>query len=139
FAVSSLVGGFAGSPGVLVGARLTQGLGAALMMPAALSLLTTLFKEGSDRTKALGIWGGVAGLASAAGVFLGGVLSEGPGWRWVLFVYPPLCLLVLGGIYRLVPRDAHRPRIANFDARGAVLATRWRLLLAFTPVQAPAE
>src|SRR6266568_2502687 len=110
FAVSSLVGGFAGSPGVLVGARLTQGLGAALMMPAALSLLTTLFKEDPDRTKALGIWGGVAGLASAAGVFLGGVLSEGPGWRWVLFVKPP------------IRAGARAARSANWPAR----APCWR-------------
>ena len=73
FATSSLVGGLSGSAGVLVGARLAQGFGAALMLPAALSLLTTSFKEGPDRYKALGVWGGVAGLASAAGVFLGGV------------------------------------------------------------------
>ena len=66
FGVSSLAGGFAGSAGVLVGARLAQGVGAAMMMPAALSILTTMFKEGADRAKALGIWGGVAGLASAA-------------------------------------------------------------------------
>src|SRR5207342_1900585 len=90
FAVSSLVGGFAGNAGVLVGARLAQGLGAAMMLPAALSLLTTSFKEGKDRNTALGVWGGVAGLASAAGVFLGGLLTEGPGWRWVLFVNPPI-------------------------------------------------
>src|SRR6195256_501821 len=70
--LSSLIGGFAGSSGVLVGARLAQGVGAAMMLPAALSILTTSFKEGSERNKALGIWGGVGGLASAAGVLLGG-------------------------------------------------------------------
>ena len=86
--VSSLIGGFAGSAGVLIGARLAQGLGAAMMLPAALSILTTTFKEGSDRNKALGVWGGVGGLASAAGVLLGGLLTEGPGWRWVMFVNP---------------------------------------------------
>src|SRR5437660_5599755 len=82
FGVSSLIGGFAGSAGILVAARLSQGVGAAMMLPAALSLLTTMFEEGPDRHKALGVWGGVAGLASAAGVLLGGVLAEGPGWRW---------------------------------------------------------
>src|SRR5882762_8659437 len=92
FGISSLVGGFAGSAGILVTARLSQGVGAAMMLPAALSLLTTMFKEGPDRHKALGVWGGVAGLASAAGVFLGGVLAEGPGWRWVLWVNPPICV-----------------------------------------------
>jgi EmrB/QacA subfamily drug resistance transporter len=136
-ALASLVGGFAQSSGVLIGARLLQGAGAAMMLPAALSILTTTFKEGSDRNTALGAWGGVAGLASAAGVLLGGVLTEGPGWRWVLFVYPPICLAVLAGIYALVPRDEDRPRIANFDLPGAVLATAGMLLLVFTLVKAP--
>src|SRR4051812_9428087 len=72
FGLSSLAGGLAWSVGVLVGARLFQGAGAALMLPAALSILTTSFADGPDRHKALGVWGGVAGLASAAGVFLGG-------------------------------------------------------------------
>jgi MFS family permease len=91
FALSSLIGGFAGNAGVLVAARLAQGVGAAMMLPAALSLLTTSFKEGKDRNTALGVWGSVAGLASAAGVFLGGVLTEGPGWRWVLWVNTDRC------------------------------------------------
>lgn len=82
------VGGLAGSAGVLVGARLAQGLGAAMMLPAALSILTTTFKEGSDRHTTLGVWGGVGGLASAVGLLLGGLLTEGPGWRWVMFVNP---------------------------------------------------
>src|SRR5438105_4648454 len=97
--VASLIGGLAGSAGVLVGARLAQGLGAAMMLPAALSILTTTFKEGSDRNKALGVWGGVGGLASAAGVLLGGLLTEGPGWRWVMFVNSIACVLVLGGVF----------------------------------------
>src|SRR5437763_13625167 len=93
FGFASLTGGLAGSEGMLVGARLVQGLGAAMMLPAALSTLTTTFNEGTDRLKALGAWGAMAGLASALGVFLGGVLSEGPGWRWVLFVNLPFCVL----------------------------------------------
>src|SRR5947208_1936300 len=83
--ISSLIGGFAGSAGVLVGARLAQGLGAAMTLPAALSILTTSFKEGQERNTALGIWGGVGGLASAIGVLLGGLLTDGPGGRWVMF------------------------------------------------------
>src|SRR5204863_6890333 len=82
----SLVGGFAQSAGVLVGARLAQGLGAAMTLPTALSILTTKFAEGKDRNTALGAWGGTGGIASAAGVLLGGVLTEGFGWRWVMFV-----------------------------------------------------
>src|ERR671930_2721663 len=93
FGIASLTGGLAGSEGMLVGARLAQGLGAAMMLPAALSTLTTTFNTGTDRLKALGVWGAMAGLASALGVFLGGVLSEGPGWGWVLFVNLPVCVL----------------------------------------------
>src|SRR6516225_4036298 len=89
FALSSLTGGLAPNSGVLIGARLAQGVGAAMMLPAALSILTTTFNEGTDRLKALGVWGAVAGIASAVGVFLGGVLSEGLGWRWVFFVNLP--------------------------------------------------
>ncbi len=71
FALSSLMGGLAPSAGVLIGARLVQGFGAAMMLPAALSILTTTFSEGTDRLKALGVWGAVAGIASAVGVLLG--------------------------------------------------------------------
>jgi EmrB/QacA subfamily drug resistance transporter len=135
--ISSLVGGFAGSSGVLIGARLTQGLGAALMLPAALSILTTMFKEGTDRHTALGVWGGVGGLASAAGVFLGGVLTEGPGWRWVFFVNPVAAALVLPGVFRLIPGDRRRARLANFDIVGSILVTGGMLLLVFALVKAP--
>jgi EmrB/QacA subfamily drug resistance transporter len=135
--VSSLIGGFAGTSGLLVVARLAQGLGAAMTLPAALSILTTSFKEGKDRNAALGIWGGVAGLASAVGVLLGGLLTEGPGWRWVMFVNPIAVVLVLGGIYRLLAADRGRARLANFDALGAVLATGGMLLLVFALVKAP--
>jgi EmrB/QacA subfamily drug resistance transporter len=135
--VSSLIGGFAGSSGVLVGARLAQGAGAAMMLPAALSILTTTFKEGPDRNKALGIWGGVGGLASAAGVLLGGLLTEGPGWRWVMFVNPLAAVLVLGGIFWLISGERHRARLADFDILGTILATGGMLLLVFTLVKAP--
>jgi EmrB/QacA subfamily drug resistance transporter len=135
--LSSLVGGFADSEGVLVGARLAQGLGAAMMLPAALSILTTSFKEGSDRNQALGIWGAVGGLASAAGVLLGGLLTDGPGWRWVMFVNPFAAVLVLGGIFWLIADDRPRARLESFDVRGAVLATGGMLLLVYTLVEAP--
>jgi EmrB/QacA subfamily drug resistance transporter len=137
FAVSSLAGGLAGSEGMLVGARLAQGLGAAMMMPAALSILTTSFHEGSDRNTALGVWGALAGLASALGVFLGGVLSEGPGWRWVFFVNLPVCALILGATYRLISGDRRRAGLANFDTVGAILLTAGMLLLVYALVRAP--
>jgi EmrB/QacA subfamily drug resistance transporter len=137
FAASSLVGGLAGNGGVLVGARLAQGLGAALMLPAALSLLTTSFKEGKDRNTALGVWGGVAGLASAAGVFLGGLLTEGPGWRWVLFVNPPIAVVLIGAVFWLIPGESRRAQLVNFDIVGTVLVTGGMLLLVFGLVKAP--
>src|SRR2546421_7557727 len=137
--VSSLIGGFAESSSVLVGARLAQGIGAAMTLPAALSILTTTFKEGSDRNTALGVWGGVAGLASAVGVLLGGLLTEGPGWRWVMFVNPLASVLVLGGIFWLLSGERGRARLADFDIRGAILATGGMLLLVFALVKAPAQ
>src|SRR5438270_1506070 len=83
FALASLAGGFAQSEGWLIAARAVQGLGAALLSPAALSIVTTIFSEGADRNKALGVWGAVAGSGGAAGVLLGGILTSGLGWQWV--------------------------------------------------------
>jgi EmrB/QacA subfamily drug resistance transporter len=135
--ISSLVGGFAGSSAVLIGARLAQGVGAAMMLPAALSILTTSFKEGKDRHAALGVWAGVGGLASAAGVLFGGLLTQGPGWRWVMFVNPIASLLVLAGIFRLISADRRRAQLQNFDILGAILATSGMLLLVYALVEAP--
>ena len=135
--VSSLIGGLAGSSAVLVGARLAQGLGAAFTLPAALSLLTTMFREGRDRHTALGVWGAVGGLASAAGVLLGGLLTQGPGWRWVMFVNPIACVLVLAAVYRLIAADRGRPKLRNFDFLGAALVTGGMLLLVYALVKAP--
>ena len=136
-AISSTVGGFAQSPGVLVAARLAQGLGAALTLPTALSILTTKFAEGKDRNAALGAWGGTGGLASALGVLIGGVLTEGPGWRWVMFVNPIACALLLVPIFRLIEGERQRRRLVNFDAAGAVLVTAGMLLLVYALVRAP--
>lgn len=137
FATCSLVGGLAGSAGVLVGARVAQGIGAAMMAPAGLSILTTSFREGGDRTKALGLWGAMSGVAAAAGVFLGGVLSQGPGWRWVLFVNIPVCVGIIVAAFRLVDADRRLARPAEFDALGAVLVTGGMMLLVFALVRAP--
>jgi EmrB/QacA subfamily drug resistance transporter len=139
FAASSLACGLADSQGLLVGARLAQGLGAAMMSPAALSILTTAFQD-SDRHKALGAWAGISGMASAVGLFFGGLLTEELGWRWVFFVSLPLCALVLAGTFRLLNADhGRRPVPGGFDALGAVLATVAMLLLIYTVVKAPDE
>ncbi|MGH3270365.1 MAG: MFS transporter [Trebonia sp.] len=108
------------------------------MTPAALSLLTTTFSHGTDRVKALGAWGAMAGISSAAGVFLGGVLAAGPGWRWVLFVNLPVIGVVLAATFRLFDRDTTGTfRITEFDFSGAVLGTGGMLLLIFALVRAP--
>src|SRR5579871_1087255 len=138
FATASLTAGLANSAGLLVAARLVQGIGAALMAPAALSTLTTSFQEGKDRNTALGLWGAISGMAAAAGVFFGGVLSQGPGWRWVFYVNPPICVLVVAGVLALLAAD--RPaggRASAFDAQGAVLVTGGMLLLVYSLVRAP--
>jgi len=138
FAVSSLTAGLAYEPGELVAARLVQGIGAALMAPAALSELTTSFSQGKDRNTALGVWGAISGIAAAAGVFLGGVLSAGPGWRWVFFVNPPICVLVAAGAIILLTAGRGRTnRDVAFDSQGAVLATAGMLLLVYSLVRAP--
>jgi EmrB/QacA subfamily drug resistance transporter len=137
FAVASLAGGAANSQGLLIAARLVQGIGGALMAPAALSALVTTFRDGRDRSTALGVWGAVSGIAGAAGVFLGGVLSQGPGWRWVLFVNPPICLLVIAAAFWLLPGEPRRERSAGFDAQGALLVTAGMLTLVYALVRAP--
>jgi len=118
FTVSSLLDGLAWSEGSLIAFRSLQGLGAALVSPAALSILTTTFEEGKDRNTAVGVWGGMGGLASAIGVLAGGLLTEGPGWRWVMFVNPIASVLVLGAVFALIDGERHRARLANFDVLG---------------------
>ena len=92
FAAASLAGGLAQSDIALVAARAVQGMGAALISPAALAIVTTTFAEGAERNKALGVWGAVAGSGGAAGVLLGGILTDALGWEWVLFVNVPIAL-----------------------------------------------
>jgi EmrB/QacA subfamily drug resistance transporter len=137
FAVCSLAAGLAQTEGVLIAARVLQGIGAAMMAPAALSILTTTFREGRDRNTALGAWGAISGLAAAAGVFLGGVLSEGPGWRWVFYVNVPVCLLALGAAFRLLSGARTRSPVTDFDTPGALLGTSAMLLLVYGLIKAP--
>jgi EmrB/QacA subfamily drug resistance transporter len=137
FAACSLAAGVAQTEGTLIAARVLQGVGAAMMAPAALSILTTTFGEGADRNTALGVWGAISGLAAAAGVFLGGVLSEGPGWRWVFYVNIPVCLLALAASLRLLSGERKRAPLAEFDTQGALLATAGMLLLVYALIKAP--
>jgi len=139
FTLASLTAGLATTSGLLVAARLVQGVGAALMAPAALSELTTSFADGKDRNTALGAWGAVSGVAAAAGVFFGGVLAQGPGWRWVFFVNPPVCVLVAVGALLLLADDRGAGnRASTFDTQGAALITGGTLLLVYSLVREPA-
>jgi EmrB/QacA subfamily drug resistance transporter len=137
FAGSSLTGGLAHSSSLLVGARFAQGIGAAMLSPAALSSLTSTFRSTRDRNTALGVWAAVSGIAGAVGVLLGGVLTEGPGWRWVLFVNVPFSLVALVGAFALLKNERMRARLASFDALGALLVTGGMLLLVYALVKAP--
>jgi EmrB/QacA subfamily drug resistance transporter len=135
FAVASLAGGLATSPGWLIAARAVQGLGAALLSPAALSLVTVMFSEGAERNKALGVWGAVAGSGGAAGVLLGGILTEYAGWEWVLFVNVPIGIAAAFLAPRLLPESRNEGK-RHFDVAGAVSVTAGLSLLVYTLVDA---
>jgi EmrB/QacA subfamily drug resistance transporter len=138
FGLTSLVCGVAGTEGVLIAGRLVQGASAALMTPAALSILTTSFSTRGDRVKAIGVWGGMAGMAGASGAFFGGVLTSEVSWRWVFFVNLPIVAVILAASFRLI--DGERPKtpsLREFDAVGAGLITGGMLLLVYVLVNAP--
>src|SRR3954452_82088 len=137
FAGSSLTGGLAPSSSLLVGARFAQGLGAAMLSPAALSSLTSTFRSTRDRNTALGVWAAVSGIGGAAGVLFGGLLTEGPGWRWVLFVNVPFSVVAFAGAFVLLKKDRMRLQPGSFDALGALLVTGGMLLLVYALVKAP--
>ena len=135
FAGASFAGGIAQSAGWLVAARAVQGLGGALLSPAALSLLTTIFAEGKERNTALGVWGAVAGSGGAVGVLLGGMLTQWAGWEWVLFVNVPIALVAVLLAPRLLPESRNvGPR--HFDIAGAVSITAGLSLLVYALVSA---
>jgi EmrB/QacA subfamily drug resistance transporter len=122
FAVASLLGGLAQSQGEIIASRAAQGLGAAAMSPAALSLLTVVFAEGKERDRAFGVWAGVSAGGAAMGLLLGGLLTEYASWRWVFFVNTPIAVLAVLGALAFVPEhkdDSSR----GFDVVGAVVAT----------------
>ncbi|MEV4890672.1 MFS transporter [Nonomuraea sp. NPDC055795] len=123
FTAASLATGLAGSAAMLVGGRIAQGVGAALLSPAALSLVVGLF-DGEERNRALGIWSALGGGGAALGVLLGGLLTAGPGWSWVFYVNVPIGLVIAIVLAALLParqaRTADRPRL---DVLGAVLVT----------------
>jgi EmrB/QacA subfamily drug resistance transporter len=122
FTTASLVAGLAWNEPSLIGARALQGLGAAIIAPAALSILMTTFSEGKDRNIALGVWGAVGGFGAAAGVLLGGVFTDLLSWEWIFFINIPVgvAAIVLAPVLLAESRDS---RVQGFDALGAVLVT----------------
>jgi EmrB/QacA subfamily drug resistance transporter len=132
FALASLTAGLSQTPVLLVVARGLQGLGAALIAPSALSLLANTFAEGPARTRALGIWGGISGVASVAGVILGGLLTEGPGWRWIFFINVPIGLAAATAAPFIVPESRDPAQRRSFDVAGAAVLTAGLVLLIFT-------
>lgn len=136
FGVSSLLCGFAPNSGVMLAGRAVQGLGSAMVSPAALSLLTTLFAEGSERNRALGAWGAAGGAAGATGLILGGLLTATAGWEWVFFINIPICVLAVFAAARLLP-VGQVPGIARaVDLPGALTITLSLGLLIFSLSQA---
>jgi EmrB/QacA subfamily drug resistance transporter len=136
FSLASLAGGIAQSEGWLIAARAIQGLGAAIVSPAALSIVTTTFAEGVERNRALGIWGAVAGAGGAAGVLLGGVLTSGLSWRWVLFVNVPIGILAAMLAPRTLLESRAEGETKTFDLPGAVTVTAGLALLVYAVVDA---
>lgn len=137
FAVASLVGGIAQSEGMLIASRAVQGLGAALLSPAALSILTATFREGAERNRALGVWGAVAGSGGAIGVLLGGLLTEYLSWRWVLLVNVPIAALAVVAAPRIAPESRDESAQGKgFDAAGAIAVTAGLAVLIYALVDA---
>jgi EmrB/QacA subfamily drug resistance transporter len=136
FALASLAGGLAVNSGQLIAARVVQGLGAAILSPAALSIVTTTFRDGAERNRALGVWGAVAGSGGAAGVLLGGVLTDGLGWQWVLWVNVPIGLIAAALAPSLITESRSESERRHFDFAGAASITAGLSVLVYAVVDA---
>lgn len=137
FAASSLLAGVAQNPGMLIVFRALQGLGGALLSPAALSLLLTIFKEGPERNRAMGVWSMVAGGGGAVGLLLGGVLTQYVDWRWIFFINVPVAIAIVAAAIKYVPRSlpvAKRPKI---DITGAITITASLMSAVYALAKAP--
>jgi EmrB/QacA subfamily drug resistance transporter len=137
YAGASLGGGLAPEPELLLVARAVQGLGGALVFPATLSLVNTMFAEGRERNRAVAVWGGAGAAGLVIGVLLGGVLTHTLGWEAVFFVNVPLAGLAILLAFALIPADGGRGRDRRFDLPGALAATTGITLLVFVLVEGP--
>jgi EmrB/QacA subfamily drug resistance transporter len=138
FASASLAGGLSTSPAMLITFRALQGLGGALLAPAALSLVLTIFQEGQERNRALGLWSMVAGGGGAVGLLLGGILTQYADWRWIFFINVPIAILVLILAMRFVPKSLKAAR-TSMDIAGAVTVTGSLMSLVYALAQVPTK
>jgi EmrB/QacA subfamily drug resistance transporter len=134
FALASFAGGLATSGGMLIAARALQGLGAAILSPAALSLVTTTFAEGAERNTALGVWGAVAAGGGAAGSLLGGVITQSLGWEWVLWINTPIGLAAAVLAPALLTESKVSTEQRSFDALGAITVTGGLVALVYAVI-----
>ena len=136
FTVASLLDGLSQNEGMLIGARALQGLGAAFISPAALAIISTTFKEGADRARALGVWAAIAIGGSAIGLVLGGALTQAFSWPWIFFINVPIGVVVFLFSLRLVPESRDEAAHRSFDVAGAVAVTGGLMALVYAIVQA---
>jgi predicted MFS family arabinose efflux permease len=129
--------GLAWSPAALLAARVVQGVGAAIMTPTALSIISTTFPEGAERNKALGIWGALGGIGATAAWLIGGPLVDGPGWEWIFFINIPLGLAALALSPRLLSESRAALTRRSYDPAGALTITGALVLLVYAVVEAP--
>ena len=136
FAGASLICGVSQSEATLLVARGLQGLGGALVAPAALSIILTTFAEGTERNRALAVWGAIAGVGGAVGLLLGGVIVEALSWRWIFFVNVPIGALLLVAAPRFIPESRSRGAAAGYDVGGAVAITLGTMAFVYTLIEA---
>ena len=137
FTAASLLCGLAWSPTALLAARVVQGAGAAIMTPTALSIISTTFTEGSERNKALGIWGALGGIGATTAWLIGGPLVDGPGWRWIFFINIPVGVAALALSPVLLRESRNSLARRSYDPAGALTITGALVLLVYAVVQAP--
>ncbi len=131
FTLASLGAGLAHSTAVLIAARALQGFGSALIAPSALSILAATFREGKERNTVLGIYGAVGGLAASVGVIGSGILTDGPGWRWIFYINVPIGIGLIALAARILPKDIIKKGEHELDAKSAVTATSGLLLIIY--------
>src|SRR6476469_7844033 len=136
FTTASLLNGLATSSGMLIGFRSLQGLGAALISPAALSIISVTFEEGKERAKALGVWAAIAIGGSAVGLVLGGALTQSFSWPWIFFVNVPVGIFAFLAALRIVPESKDEHAHKGYNIAGAVTVTGGLMVLVYGLVNA---